>query len=167
MGNHLMFLFDLFHLLSSRPAHVVTDGKNWFLFMTEWYSIVHIQHWATVGLQLWVSKAECILILLFHNHCIIFPVDNCKPTLPHSVYTPFLLYNFIFWGKPRWLPYVSCCKQCFSNIGLRISLGLVFLFSSDKYPEVELPVHMVVLFFFNFFIFQLQLAYSIIIVSGG
>ena len=36
------------------------------------------------------------------------------------------------------------------NMGVHVSFELVFSFTSDKYPEVELLDHMVVLFFFFF-----------------
>ena len=43
---------------------------------------IKIQGGATVGLQLWVHKTEFVLVLLFINYCIIFHMNNYKPTFP-------------------------------------------------------------------------------------
>ena len=48
-------------------------------------TIGYIQDGAQVGLQLWVHETEFILVLLFINYCIIFHMNNYKPTFVHLV----------------------------------------------------------------------------------
>ena len=48
--------------------------------MMLWYMYAGV---GKVGLQLWVCDTEFILVLLFINYCIIFHMNNCKPTFAH------------------------------------------------------------------------------------
>ena len=67
-------------------------------------------------------------------------------SIPLYIYIPHLLYPFICWWMLRLLPYLGNCKWCcYEHWGACIS-KLVFSFSSDTYPGVELLDHMVVLF---------------------
>ena len=51
----------------------MTGNLTFFLYFS-------VQGGARVGFQLWVRKADFILVLLFTNYCIIFHTNNCKPS---------------------------------------------------------------------------------------
>ena len=62
------------------------------------------------------------------------------------IYIPHLLYPFICWWTPRLLPYLAIVNNSAMNLGYMYPFGLVFSFSLDIYPGVELLDHTVVLF---------------------
>lgn len=56
----------------------------------------------------------------------------------HCIYTLQFLYLFIDRGALRLFPYLGYCDHASMNMGVQVSFKFVFLFSSDKYPKVEL-----------------------------
>ena len=71
---------------------------------------------------------------------------NChSPFL--NIFKMKILYPFICWWIFRLVSILGYCKEYFhKTLGCRYLFELVFLFSSDIYPGVELLDHMVVLF---------------------
>ena len=80
--------------------------------------------------------------ILFYGQVIFHHPPTHPPTHTHT----HLLYPFIYGWTLRLLPYLAIVNSAAMNTGVHISFELVLSFSSDKYLEVELLNHMVVLF---------------------
>ena len=76
--------------------HSIKLCPNWFIqpirIINVWHDSI-LSHWgiqggAQVDIQLWVPETEFIpiLILLCINYCIIFQMNNCKPTFATPLY---------------------------------------------------------------------------------
>ena len=63
------------------------------------------------------------------------------------VFVSHLLYPFIYWWTPHLLTYFGYCKYCNEQSDASPFSWISVLNFFDKYPEVELLVNLVVLFF--------------------
>ena len=134
LGNHLFFsvsisVLCLFICFVFQISHI-SEMIQYLSFSVWFISLGKID---PLGLSMLSQMAR------FHYFCawVIF----------HCLYIPYLLYPFICLGALSIPPYLGYWKWCCNKKrGAEKFPITVFLFSSDKYPGVELLDHMVVLF---------------------